>query len=156
VPPFSVEPAAEHAEIRAALYELVGRFLADYERAANAYGLTLTQARVLGFAACEPLSQRRLAEHFRCDPSNISVLVDRLVERDLVERRPDPRDGRVKLIVATEAGRDLAVRCCHDREWLGPTLDALEPQQLETVRQALTLLAGDADAVATVRFTTTQ
>ena len=104
MPPFSVEPAAEHAELRAALYELVGRFLADYERAANAHGLTLTQARVLGFAACEPLSQRRLAEHFGCDPSNISVLVDRLAERELVERQPDPRDGRVKLVVATEPG----------------------------------------------------
>jgi DNA-binding MarR family transcriptional regulator len=143
VPPFSVEPAAEHAEVRAALYELVGRFLADYERAANAHGLTLTQARVLGFAACEPLSQRRLAERFGCDPSNISVLVDRLVERELVARRPDPLDGRVKLIVATEAGHELAVRCCREREWLGPVLDGLEPAQLETVREALALLVGN-------------
>jgi DNA-binding MarR family transcriptional regulator len=140
VTPFSVEPAARHADVRAALYELVGRFLDDYQRAANAHGLTLTQARVLGFAACEPLSQRRLAERFGCDPSNISVLVDRLVERELVERRPNLRDGRVKLVVATDAGRDLAVRCCQDREWLGPTLDGLAPEQLATVRTALGLL----------------
>jgi DNA-binding MarR family transcriptional regulator len=140
VTPFSVEPAARHAEVRAALYELVGRFLDDYQRAANAHGLTLTQARVLGFAACEPLSQRRLAERFGCDPSNISVLVDRLVERELVERRPNPRDGRVKLVVATDAGRELAVRCCQEREWLGPTLDRLAPEQLATVRAALGLL----------------
>ena len=140
MPPFSVEPAAEHAEVRAALYELVGRFLTDYERAANAHGLTITQARVLGFAACEPLSQRLLAERFGCDPSNISVLVDRLVDRALVERTPDPHDGRVKLVVATEAGREVAIRCCRDREWLGPALDALKPAQLEAVRDALTLL----------------
>lgn len=138
--PFSAEPIVEHAEVRAALYELVGRFLTDYERASNAHGLTLTQSRVLGFAACEPLSQRQLARHFGCDPSNISVLVDRLVERELVERRPDPGDGRVKLVVATDAGRELAVRCCREREWLGPALDGLEPAQLETVREALTLL----------------
>jgi DNA-binding MarR family transcriptional regulator len=142
VPPFSVEPLAEHAEVRAALYELVGRFLADYERAANVHGLSLTQARVLGFAACEPLSQRQLAARFGCDPSNISVLVDRLAERALVERRPDPRDGRVKHVVATAAGRELAVRCCRDREWLGPALDRLEPEQLDTVREALALLVG--------------
>ena len=140
MPAFSVEPIAEHAEVRAALYELVGRFLADYERAAAAHGLTLTQARVLGFAACEPLSQRQLSERFGCDPSNISVLVDRLAERELVERRPDPSDGRVKLVVATAAGHELAVRCCRDREWLGPALDGLEPGQLETVREALNLL----------------
>jgi len=137
---FTAEPAAEHADVRAALYELVGRFLADYERAASAHGLTLAQARVLGFAACEPLSQRRLATHFGCDPSNISVIVDRLVERDLVQRRPDPRDGRVKLVAATGTGRELAVRCCQDREWLGPKLDGLTPSELDTVRSALALL----------------
>ena len=60
--------AAEHAELRAALYELVGRFLADYERSANAHGLTLTQARVLGFAACEPLSQRAARGALRVRP----------------------------------------------------------------------------------------
>ncbi|RKQ84955.1 MarR family transcriptional regulator [Solirubrobacter pauli] len=140
MPPYALEPAAEHAEVRAALHELVGRFLADYERAAQAHGLTLTQARVLGFAACEPLSQRRLAERFGCDPSNISVLVDRLVERELVERRPDPADGRVKLIAATDAGHALAQRCCEDREWLGDKLDALSVDELESVRAALTLL----------------
>ena len=137
---FTAEPAAEHAEVRAALYELVGRFLADYERAANVHGLTLTQARVLGFAACEPLSQRQLAKRFGCDPSNISVIVDRLVERELVERRPDPRDGRVKLVAATDVGRALAVRCCQEREWLGPKLDDLTPRQLDSVRAALRLL----------------
>jgi DNA-binding MarR family transcriptional regulator len=140
VTPFSVEPATEHAEVRGALYELVGRFLADYERSAQAHGLTLAQARALGFAACEPLSQRRLAAHFGCDPSNISLLVDRLVERELVERLPDPRDGRVKLVAATAAGLDVAMRCCQDREWLGPALDRLEPEQLEAVREALVLL----------------
>jgi DNA-binding MarR family transcriptional regulator len=140
--PFSVEPAVEHAELRAALQELVGRFLTDYERSANRHGLSLTQARVLAFAASEPLSQRGLARRFGCDPSNISVLVDRLAVRELVERRPDPRDARVKLVVATEAGRELAARCCQDREWLGPALDGLAPDQLETVRAALLLLVG--------------
>jgi DNA-binding MarR family transcriptional regulator len=140
VTPFTVEPATEHGEVRAALYELVGRFLTDYERSAQAHGLTLAQARALGFAACEPLSQRALAAHFGCDPSNISLLVDRLVDRALVERRPDPRDGRVKLVAATAAGRDLALRCCRDRAWLGPALDRLDPEQLERVRDALALL----------------
>jgi len=143
MPPYALEPAADHAELREALHELVGRFLADYERAAGAHGLTLTQARVLGFASCEPLSQRALAARFGCDPSNISVIVDRLVERALVERRPDPRDGRVKLIAATDAGHALATRCCEDREWLRARLDALGPEERETVRAGLTLLTRD-------------
>ena len=140
MPPFSVEPSTDHAELRAALHELVGRFLADYERAATAHGLTLTQARVLGFASCEPLSQRELAKRFGCDPSNISVIVDRLTERALVTREPDPADGRVKRITATDAGRALASRCCEDREWLGARLHELDDEQRATVREALTLL----------------
>ena len=95
---------------------------------------------MLGFASCEPLSQRALAARFGCDPSNISVIVDRLVERELVERRPDPGDGRVKLIAATDAGRALADRCCQDREWLKQRLDALEPEERERVRDTLALL----------------
>lgn len=139
-PPYSVEPATEHGEVRAALYELVGRFLADFERTAQAHGLTLAQARALGFAASEPLSQRRLAAHFGCDPSNISVIVDRLVERDLVERLSDPDDGRVKLVTATAAGRALAAGLCENREWLGPALDRLTPAELAAVHEALALL----------------
>ncbi|MCW2958578.1 MAG: MarR family transcriptional regulator [Solirubrobacterales bacterium] len=140
-PPFSLEPATtEHGDVRAVLYELVGRLLTDYERTAHTHGLTLAQARALGFAACEPLSQRRLAAHFGCDPSNISVIVDRLVDRDLVERLSDPHDRRVKLVTATPAGRALAARCCEDREWLGPALDALTPAQLATMQEALALL----------------
>ena len=57
-----------------------------------------------------------------------------------MERRPDPRDGRVKLVEATAAGRELAVRCCQEREWLGPKLAGLTPGELETVRLALALL----------------
>jgi DNA-binding MarR family transcriptional regulator len=68
------------------------------------------------------------------------VIVDGLVERALVQRRPDPRDRRVKLVEATAAGRELAVRCCREREWLGPALDRLTPDQLEIVRTALALL----------------
>jgi DNA-binding MarR family transcriptional regulator len=140
VTPYTVEPAAEHRELRAALCELVGRYLADYERAANAHDLSLTQARVLGFAAGEPLSQRRLASHFGCDPSNISLIVDRLVERGLVERLPDPGDGRVKLIAATPEGHALAVACCKSREWLNPALDGLSPARRDALQDAITAL----------------
>jgi DNA-binding MarR family transcriptional regulator len=146
VPPYSAEPSTAHADLRAGLHELVGRFLADYERAAQAHELTLPQARALGFAACEPLSQRALAARFGCDPSNISVLVDRLVERELVERRPDPADGRVKLIAATDAGRELATACCEGRERLGAALAALDPDERESVRTALALLLRDCGA----------
>jgi DNA-binding MarR family transcriptional regulator len=137
---FTAEPAAQHADVREALCALVGRYLADYEQAANRHALTLAEARVLGFAACQPLPQRRLAERFGCDPSNVSLIVDRLEQRGLVERRADPSDRRARLIVATEDGSHLAQLCARERTWLGPALAALEPSQLDTVREALTYL----------------
>ena len=51
---------------------------------------------------------RDLAGRLRCDPSNVTFLADRLEERGLVERRPNPSDRRVKLLALTPAG--LAVR----------------------------------------------
>ena len=41
---------------------------------------------------------RHLASLLKCDPSNVTFLVDRLEERGLVERQTDPADRRVKLV----------------------------------------------------------
>ncbi len=35
---------------------------------------------------------RRLAQKLKCEPSNVTGIVDRLEARGLVERRPDPTD----------------------------------------------------------------
>src|SRR5438128_9367282 len=59
-------------------------------------------------AVCQAVPMRDLAGSLRCDPSNVTFLADRLEERGLVERRPDPSDRRVKLLALTPAG--LAVR----------------------------------------------
>jgi DNA-binding MarR family transcriptional regulator len=53
-------------------------------------------------------SQRELAEFLRLDPSQVVSLVDDLQSRGLVVRRPDPADRRANVVVATEAGRQLA------------------------------------------------
>lgn len=53
-------------------------------------------------------SQRELAEFLRLDPSQVVSLVDDLQSRGLVERRPDPADRRANVVVATDAGRQLA------------------------------------------------
>ena len=49
----------------------------------------------------------------------------------------------MKLIAATDAGRELAERCCHDRAWLGTALDALAPEERDAVHAALSLLLRD-------------
>ncbi|MFJ4436153.1 MarR family winged helix-turn-helix transcriptional regulator [Streptomyces sp. NPDC088923] len=87
---------------------VVGRYHEEYERAASAHALTGAQARVLSLLSLGPLPMRRLARTLKCEPSNVTGIIDRLETRGLVERRADPDDRRVKLAAATHEGLRLA------------------------------------------------
>ncbi|MFC9291009.1 MarR family winged helix-turn-helix transcriptional regulator [Streptomyces sp. NPDC057052] len=88
--------------------EVVARFHQDYEEAAAGHSLTGAQARLLSLLSLEPMPMRKLAVKLKCEPSNVTGIVDRLEARGLVERRPDPTDRRVKLAAATDEGRRTA------------------------------------------------
>lgn len=55
-------------------------------------------------------SQREVGQFLGLDPSQVVGLVDELQGRGLLERRPDARDRRSRVIVATPAGRRLLRR----------------------------------------------
>lgn len=83
--------------------------LAAGNAALAAHGLKARSYSVLLLSAGEARpSQRELAEFLRLDPSQVVSLVDDLQARGLVERRPDPADRRANVVVATEAGRQVA------------------------------------------------
>ncbi|WP_405816299.1 MarR family transcriptional regulator [Streptomyces sp. NBC_01390] len=87
---------------------VVARYHEEYEEAATRHSLTGAQARLLSLLSLGPLPMRQLARKLRCEPSNVTGIVDRLESRDLVERRPDPSDRRVKLAACTDEGRRVA------------------------------------------------
>ncbi|WP_327246487.1 MarR family winged helix-turn-helix transcriptional regulator [Streptomyces sp. NBC_01320] len=87
---------------------VVARYYEEYDQAAAAHSLTGAQARVLGLLSLEPMPMRRIAQKLKCEPSNVTGIIDRLETRGLVERRPDPADRRVKLAAPTEKGIDTA------------------------------------------------
>lgn len=87
---------------------VVARYYEEYDQAAATHSLTGAQARVLGLLSLEPMPMRRIAQKLKCEPSNVTGIVDRLETRGLVERRPDPADRRVKLAAPTEKGIDTA------------------------------------------------
>ncbi len=87
---------------------VVARYYEEYEQAAAEHSLTGAQARVLSLLSLEPLPMRKVAQRLKCEPSNITGIVDRLESRGLVERRPDPADRRVKLAAPTEEGARTA------------------------------------------------
>jgi MarR family transcriptional regulator, organic hydroperoxide resistance regulator len=55
----------------------------------------------------EPKSMRQIADLLACDSSNITGIIDRLEERDLVRRTAAEHDRRVKLLVLTPEGERL-------------------------------------------------
>ena len=57
-----------------------------------------------------PRTQLALAQAARLDKSTMVVAVDALEEGGLVERRPDPKDRRARIVVPTDAGRELLAR----------------------------------------------
>lgn len=73
--------------------------------------LNLTQASLLGYVAdFGATTQTRLADHLGIGRASIGTIVDRLQERGLVERQPDPNDRRVWRVDITADGRAMAER----------------------------------------------
>jgi DNA-binding MarR family transcriptional regulator len=69
------------------------------------FGLTGPQCYLLiQLDPANPVTMVALAEAKDCDPSNITGLVDKLEMKGYIQRQPDPKDRRVKMIVVTEAG----------------------------------------------------
>ncbi len=71
-------------------------------------GLTVPQFRVL-FAAASRGGVRAgvIAERSRMAPPNVTSVLDRLEERGLLRRTPDPDDGRATIVELTQDGRTL-------------------------------------------------
>jgi DNA-binding MarR family transcriptional regulator len=65
-----------------------------------------------------PQRQGALADLVHADPSTVSRHVSLLVERGLVRRVPDARDGRVSRLVATDAGTAVLQEMRRERDEL--------------------------------------
>jgi DNA-binding MarR family transcriptional regulator len=79
--------------------------------AAAEFELAPAQAFALGELDVDrPIAMRELAGRLKCDPSNITGLIDRLEARGLVERQAHPSDRRVKYVALTTRGRTLRNR----------------------------------------------
>lgn len=128
-------------EVVALLAQVVGRYTRDYEAAASAVDLTAVQAKVL-VALEQPLPMHQIAVKLGSERSNVTGIIDRLQARGLVERRPDEQDRRVKNIVATEAGRELARRFQRSLRFAAEPLAALDAADRVHLRDLLARMLG--------------
>lgn len=116
---------------------VVARYHEEYEEAAAHHSLTGAQARVLGLLSLEPMPMRKIAQKLKCEPSNITGIVDRLEARGLVERRPDPGDRRVKLAAPTEEGRATAAHLRDSLNFAREPLAGLSVEERTMLRDLL-------------------
>jgi DNA-binding MarR family transcriptional regulator len=123
---------------------LLGYFFAHRETtlgAAQQLGLTPGHVKALYVLdADRPRSMGEIAEALVCDPSNATWLVDRLEERDLIERRPHPSDRRVKTVVLTAEGLALKSQLIARMSQPPTDLSSLDRTELEQLARAVRLL----------------
>ncbi len=137
-------PDALTVEVVELIGEVVSRYHADYEEAAAGHALTGAQARLLSLLSLEPLPMRRLAERLKCEPSNVTGIVDRLEARGLVERLPAPGDRRVKVAAATDEGRRVARGLRESLRFAREPLAALTDDERVSLRDTLRRMLGEA------------
>lgn len=78
-----------------------------------------------------PMRSSEIAETFDVDKGAISRQVQHLVDLGLVDRTPDPDDGRAMLVSASDdAVRRLADVTAHRRKWLDERLGDWSDEEL--------------------------
>ena len=104
------EPAAEAwRRIRSISHDPVA--MAVCHQVTQETGLPLAPVRALLVLPLDgTLSMRQLARRLGCDNSYVTPLVDALEKRGLATRQAHPTDRRVKVIVLTDRGLELARR----------------------------------------------
>jgi DNA-binding MarR family transcriptional regulator len=112
----------------------------EHDLSLAAYDVLLRLAR----EPAEGLRMTDLAERVMLSPSGLTRLVDRLGAKRLVERRPDPDDGRVAMVSLTGEGRRLLRRAArtHLRGIRAHYTGRLTESQLREVASGLETVTG--------------
>src|ERR1700677_2245167 len=84
--------------------------MAVLNRIAAEHDLSLTQIRVLAILRDRRVKMSELADYLGLDKSTITGLVDRAEKRGLLQRTPNPVDGRAVDVFLTAEGRELTER----------------------------------------------
>lgn len=102
-------------------------------------GLTSCQFDIIATLGNTPgMSFRELGQKTLITKGTLTGVVDRLAEKKLVVRRPDPNDGRSQLVSLSEQGVTLFERVFPQQlDYLNTAFAALEEDEIERMRQTL-------------------
>jgi DNA-binding MarR family transcriptional regulator len=134
----SAQPAVEANR----LYVALGRLVRSLRREGG--GLPISQgvfSALVTVVKEGPLRAGELAAREGVAPPSMTKVVTALEQQALVERLPDPDDGRAALISATADGRDLVESSRAQRmHGLARRLEGLDAAQLAALEAALPVL----------------
>ncbi len=139
--PTSTDIAPLASELRVVLGQLIRRLRAEH-RFPISHGAVLGR---LDRDGAQSVSDLAVAERVR--PQSMAQTVGDLESEGLVERNPDPADGRRALVSLTESGRETLAADRANREgWLVRAIEELPPEDQATVGRAIVLLRHLADS----------
>jgi len=106
---------------RLAIGQILGRLLRQFresmfanpERAERFPGIRFPHLQIWGNVGVDGIRLTDLAERATLSLAACSELVNEMQDAGYLERRPDPRDGRAKLIFPTRRGRALLDEAGH-------------------------------------------
>lgn len=111
---------------------------------AESVGLTPRMlGSLLNLTPGEPMPMRTMVEHWHCDPSWITAIVDELEQRGLVERRTDTVDRRAKSVLLTELGEKSRQEAIELLSVPPPAIASLEPDEQIALRDLLRKVTAD-------------
>jgi DNA-binding MarR family transcriptional regulator len=134
------------------MFDLLTRTAPERVRSLGRRGLSPNDSRALfSLDPDEGRSMRSLADGWHCDPSNATWVVNRLESLGLAERRTDPHDRRVKLVVLTSKGHKIRTDLMREFERPPAQLAALGRDDLEALHRVLVKLVPTPAAEARAR-----
>ncbi len=123
--------------------------LGDFDATVGRHGLTFARYEalvLLAFSREGRLPMSKIGQRLMVHPTSVTNIVQRLVAQGLVERDPNPADGRGMLATITPAGRTIMEAATKDLVAGGFGLGALTPDEREllfTLLRKVRLAAGD-------------
>jgi DNA-binding MarR family transcriptional regulator len=83
----------------------------------------------------------KLADALKVTPTNVTGIIDRLLEKNLITRTVDPNDRRIILLCTTPKGDELVAELRQKRrERMTELFNLLTPEDAESVKQSLQIM----------------
>ena len=130
-------------DLRDNLVQVSFAVTAVLNRVAAEHDLSLTQLRVLGILRDRQPTMAELASYLGLERSTVSGLIDRAVQRGLVQKTTDPADARSVRVSLTAEAQRLATRIIAEiNELMVPMTDQLSNSEQNRLTALLAKVLG--------------